>query len=120
MSLSLYDQVTNVLCVSLLSHDRYQYDNPLRSRHTGACPSQHSQQLLRCFALDRLDLQEAEEHNLCLWHIRTRKNHRALDPDFLVATMSVPRSGLLIGVWNELDYGNDICRVTKGSYIEHL
>ena len=26
MFLSLYDEVTNVLCVSLLSHDRYQYD----------------------------------------------------------------------------------------------
>jgi len=27
MFLSLYDEVTNVLCVSLLSHDRYQYDS---------------------------------------------------------------------------------------------
>jgi hypothetical protein len=27
MSLSSYDQVTNVPCVSLLSHDRYKYDN---------------------------------------------------------------------------------------------
>jgi hypothetical protein len=23
-------------------------------------------------------------------------------------------------VWQELDYGIDICRVTKGGYIEHL
>jgi hypothetical protein len=32
-SLSLYDQVTNVPHVSLLSHDRYQYDNPILSKH---------------------------------------------------------------------------------------
>jgi hypothetical protein len=42
------------LCVSLLSHDRYQYDHPIRSKHTGACPRQHLQQLLLCVALDRL------------------------------------------------------------------
>jgi hypothetical protein len=33
--------VTNVLCVSLLSHDRYQYDIPIRSEHTGTCPCEH-------------------------------------------------------------------------------
>jgi len=27
MFLSLYDEVTNVLCVSLLSHDKYRYDS---------------------------------------------------------------------------------------------
>ena len=26
----------------------------------------------------------------------------------------------LAGVWQELDYRIDICRVTKGGYIEHL
>jgi hypothetical protein len=32
MFLSLYDEVTNVLCVSLLSHDRYQYDSLILSK----------------------------------------------------------------------------------------
>jgi len=32
---SLYDEVTNVLCVSLLSHDRYQYDSLIMSSDTG-------------------------------------------------------------------------------------
>ena len=27
---------------------------------------------------------------------------------------------LLIRVWQELDYRLDVCRVTKGVYIEHL
>jgi len=27
---------------------------------------------------------------------------------------------LLMSVWTELDYRIDICRVTKGSHIEHL
>jgi hypothetical protein len=30
----LYDEVTNVLCVSLLSHDRYQYDSLILSKQT--------------------------------------------------------------------------------------
>jgi hypothetical protein len=32
MFLSLYDGVTNVLCVSLLSHDRYQQDSLIPSQ----------------------------------------------------------------------------------------
>jgi hypothetical protein len=28
--------------------------------------------------------------------------------------------GMLRSVWGELDYRIDICRVTKGSHIEHL
>jgi hypothetical protein len=28
--------------------------------------------------------------------------------------------GMLRCVWNELDYRIDICRVTKGSHMEHL
>jgi hypothetical protein len=38
MFLSLYDEVTNVLCMSLVSHDRYQYDSLILSRQTGAYP----------------------------------------------------------------------------------
>jgi len=38
MFLSLYDEVTNVLCVSLLSHDRYQYDSLILSKQTWALP----------------------------------------------------------------------------------
>jgi hypothetical protein len=47
MFLSLYDKVTNVLCVSLLSHDRYQYNSLILSKQTWAYP-QHLQQLLWC------------------------------------------------------------------------
>jgi hypothetical protein len=46
MFLSLYDEVTNVLCVSLLSHDGYQYDSLILSKQTWAYPRQHLQQLL--------------------------------------------------------------------------
>jgi hypothetical protein len=38
---SLYDKVTNVLCLSLLSHDRYQYDSLILSKQTWAYPRQH-------------------------------------------------------------------------------
>jgi hypothetical protein len=38
MVLSLHDEVTNVLCVSLLSHDRYQYDSLILSKQTSAYP----------------------------------------------------------------------------------
>jgi hypothetical protein len=106
--------------MSLLSHDRYAYDNAIRSKHTGACSRQHSQQLLWCVGLDRLHLQEMEEQNLYLWYIPTGRNHKASDLDFLVANVSVPCSGLLSGVWNELDYRIDICHVIKGLHIEHL
>ena len=36
--LSLYDEVTNVLCMSLLSHERYQYDSVILSSDTGGLP----------------------------------------------------------------------------------
>jgi len=29
-------------------------------------------------------------------------------------------AGMLQTVWNELDYRVDVCRITKGTYIEHL
>ena len=38
MFLSSYDEVTNVLCVSLLSHDRYQYDSLILPSDTGGLP----------------------------------------------------------------------------------
>ena len=38
MFLSLYDEVTNVLCVSLLLHDRYQYESLILSSDTGGIP----------------------------------------------------------------------------------
>jgi hypothetical protein len=46
MFLCLYDEVTKVLCVSLLSHDRYQYYSLILSKQTWAYPRQHLQQLL--------------------------------------------------------------------------
>jgi hypothetical protein len=36
--LSLYDEVTDVLCVSLLSHDRYQYNSLILSKQTWTYP----------------------------------------------------------------------------------
>jgi len=36
MFLSLYDAVTDILCVSLLSHNRYQYDSLILSKGTWA------------------------------------------------------------------------------------
>jgi hypothetical protein len=48
MFLCSREKVTNVLCVSLLSHDRYQYDSLILSKQTWAYPRQHLQQLLWC------------------------------------------------------------------------
>jgi hypothetical protein len=48
MFLCLYDKVTNVLCVSLLSRYKYQYDSLILSKQTWAYPGQHLQQLLWC------------------------------------------------------------------------
>jgi hypothetical protein len=48
MFLRLYDEVTNVLCVSLFLHDRYQYDSLILSKQTWAYPRQHLRQLLWC------------------------------------------------------------------------
>jgi hypothetical protein len=53
MCLSLYDEVTNVLRVSVLSHDWYQYDSLILSEQTWAHPRQHLQQLLWCQGLWR-------------------------------------------------------------------
>jgi len=27
---------------------------------------------------------------------------------------------MLTRMWNEMDYHTDVCRITKGGYIEHL
>jgi len=110
MFLSLHDEVTNVLCVSLLSHDRYQYDSLILSRQTWAYPCQHLQQLLWCVVSIRLNLPEVEERKLYLWYTPTRRNHKELSLDFLGPNMSVPRSQLLIGQSNVVvDFrpGND-------------
>jgi hypothetical protein len=64
MFLSLYDEVTNVLHVSILSHDRYQYDSLILSKQTWAYPRQHLQQLLWCIVSVRLNLPEVEERKL--------------------------------------------------------
>jgi hypothetical protein len=44
----------------MLSHDRYQYDNAVRSRHTGAWPRERSKQLFS----GRSHVQEMEEQKL--------------------------------------------------------
>ena len=97
---SLYEEVTNVLCVSLLSHNRYLYDNLILSKQTWAYPRQHLQQLLWCVVSVRLNLPEVEERKLCVWNTPTRRNHKELSLDFLEANMSVPCSHLLIGQSN--------------------
>jgi hypothetical protein len=100
MFLSLCDEVTNVLCVSLLSHDRYQYDCLILSKQTWAYPRQHLQQLLWCVISVRLNLPEVEERKLCLWYTPTRRNQKELSLDLLEANISVPCSHLLIGQSN--------------------
>jgi hypothetical protein len=81
MFLSLYDEFTNVLCVSLLSHDRYQYSSLILCKQTWADPRQHLQQLLWCVVSVRLNLPEVEEQKLCLWYTATRRNHKELSLD---------------------------------------
>ena len=51
--------------MSLLSHDRYQYDSLILSKQTWTYPRQHLQQLLWCVVSVRLNLPEIEERNLC-------------------------------------------------------
>jgi hypothetical protein len=51
--------------VSLLSHDRCQYDSLILSKQTWAYPRQHLQQLLWCVVSVRLNLPEVEERKLC-------------------------------------------------------
>jgi hypothetical protein len=63
--LNLYDEVINVLCVSLFSHDRYHYDSLILSKQTWAYPRQHLQQLLWCVVSVRLNSPEVEERKLC-------------------------------------------------------
>ena len=52
------------MCVSLLSHDRYQNDSLILSKQTWAYPRQHLQQLLWCIVSVRLNLPEVEERKL--------------------------------------------------------
>jgi hypothetical protein len=49
--------------VCLLLYDRFQYDNAICCKHTGACLRQYSQQPLLCVALDRLHLKDVKEPN---------------------------------------------------------
>jgi hypothetical protein len=48
----------------LISENPWRIVGYILSKHTGACPRQHSQQLLWCVALDHLHLQEVEEQKL--------------------------------------------------------
>jgi len=38
----------------------------------------------------------------------------------ITAAVETITTGLLIRVWQELDYRLDVCRVTKGALIEHV
>jgi hypothetical protein len=75
--------------VSLLSHDRYQYDSLILSKQTWACRRQHLQQLLWCVVSVRLNLPEVEERKLCLWYTPTRRNHKQLSLGLLHNVESV-------------------------------
>jgi len=67
--------------VSLLSHDRYQYDSLILSKQTWAYPPQHLKQLLWCVVSVRLNSPEVEERKLCLWYTPTSRNHKELSLD---------------------------------------
>ena len=75
--------------MSLLSHDRYQYDSLTLSKQTWAYPRQHLQQLLWCLVSVRLNLPEVEERKLCFWYTPTRRNHKELSLDLLRSVESV-------------------------------
>jgi len=38
----------------------------------------------------------------------------------ITAAVGLVERDMLTRVWNELDYRIDVCRITKGGYIEHL
>ena len=38
----------------------------------------------------------------------------------ITAAVALVDRDMLTRVWNEIDYRIDVCRVTKGGYIEHL
>ena len=67
--------------MSLLSHDRYQYDSLILSKQTWAYPPQHLKQLLWCVVSVRLNSPEVEERKLCLWYTPTSRNHKELSLD---------------------------------------
>ena len=75
--------------MSLLSHDRYQYDSLILSKQTWAYPRQHLQQLLWCVVSVRLKLPEVEERKLCLWYTPTRRNRKELSLNLLHNVESV-------------------------------
>ena len=75
--------------MSLLSHDKYQYDSLILSKQTWAYPRQHLQQLLWRVVSVRLNLPEVEERKLCPWYTSTRRNHKQLSLDLLHNVESV-------------------------------
>ena len=38
----------------------------------------------------------------------------------ITAAVALLDRDMLIRLWNEMDYRRDVCRITKGGYIEHL
>jgi hypothetical protein len=93
MSLSLYDQVTNVLCEPFGTrhiNTIIQFVANTLSTSSLTLATAVVMHCVRSFALTG-----SGGTKLCFWYIPTRRNHKALDPDFLVANVSVPCSGLL-------------------------
>jgi len=38
----------------------------------------------------------------------------------MITSIETNAADMLQTVWNELDYRDDVCRITKGAHIEHL
>jgi hypothetical protein len=38
----------------------------------------------------------------------------------ITAAVALVDRDMLTGVWNEMDFRIDVCRITKGGHIEHL
>ena len=57
------------------------------------------------------------------WSFFKGKTRAHICPDLPLgdtATVAPVDRDMLIGVWNEMDYSIDVCRITKGGHIEQL
>jgi hypothetical protein len=68
--------------------------------------------ILACFFSIRVSLQVCmtKLQMFCMCDLKQRNTAAVASVD----------EGMLRCVWNELDYHIDICRVTKGSHIQHM
>jgi hypothetical protein len=52
--------------------------------------------------------------------VEKETGNEALSSSFGAVSVETITPDMLIKVWQELDYRLDVCRVTKGAYIEHM